>query len=464
LRLAKMAKRIFVLGLDAFDPKLCFEKFKAELPNLSKLMKNSSWGISNSSIPPLSCTAWISFAKGKTPGHSAIQGFTSRKDFAYTDFFVANSTIIEKERLWDILAEQGKKCIVMNVPVTFPPYDVNGIMVSSFLTPNADKEYCYPKEIKQEINEIANGYVIDVKGFKKKPKNVVLKELKGMEEKRFKVAKHFIENKDWEFFIFVTTGTDRIHHAFWADMDETHPDHKADTEFKDAILSYYKFIDEKIGEVASLLGEEDVLLIMSDHGAREMHGFVNVNEFFIKEGYMKMQEYPSEPTLFNETKVDWNNTKVFCTGNYIARIFVNLKGREPQGIVKKEDYEKFRDEIKEKLLTIRDEQGKKMNTKVFKREEVYKGKYVASQPDLIIYFDDLKWGANQMIGFNELFSHNADKGRNSANHYHKGMFLLHNAGLEAGKRSEINLIDLMPTIIRLLDCEVPTAVEGKSLV
>ena len=459
-----MAKRVFVLGLDAFTPQLCFEQFKDQLPNLSALMEESAWGRSNGVVPPLSCTSWVAFAKGRNPGASAFHGFTTRKNFSYTDFFVANSTVIEKERIWDILKGAGKKSIVVNVPVTYPPYDVNGIMISSFLTPGADRDYCFPKEVKEEINKIADGYMIDVENFKKKPKDIVFNELIEMEEKRFKVTKDFIKNKDWDFFIMVTTGTDRIHHAFWADMDESHPDHKADTKFKNAIFDYYKFIDKKIGEVKEALDEDDVLLIMSDHGAREMHGFFNVNQWLIQEGYMKLLETPDQPTLFREAKVDWANTKVFCTGNYIARIFINLKGREPEGIVDESEYNALIEEVKEKLLAVRDEAGDEMQTLVFKKEEVYSGKHVNVQPDLVVMFDDLKWGANQMIGHKTLFSHTADKGRNSANHYRKGMFLLNNAGLAPGKTDDINLIDLMPTILKIMGVDIPKEVEGKPIV
>ncbi len=458
-----MVKRVFVLGLDAFTPELCFKRFRDEMPNLSALMEKSAWGISNGVTPPLSCTSWVAFAKGKNPGESAMQGFTSRKDFAYNKFFVANSTIIEKERIWDILSKQGKRCIVINVPVTYPPYDVNGIMISSFLTPNEDREYCYPREIKEEIDRIADGYVIDVKGFKKKPKDIVFRELIEMEEKRFKVTKEFIKSKEWDFFIMVTTGTDRIHHAFWADMDEGHPDHKKDTPFKDAIKDYYRFIDEKIGEIAELLGKEDALLVMSDHGARDMHGFVNVNEWLIKEGYMEMLEYPKEPTLFDEAKIDWGNTRVFCTGNYIGRIFINLKGREPKGIVDERDYKALREEVREKLLGIRNEDGEKMDTMVFRREEIYSGKHLEMQPDLIVHFDDLKWGASQMIGFGKLFSHTADKGRNAANHYRRGMYLLKAEGVKPGKGKDVDLIDLMPTVLKLMNEKIPQDVEGKPI-
>jgi len=459
-----MTRRVFVLGLDAFSPQLCFEKFKGEMPNLSRLMEQSAWGKSNSSIPPLSCTAWVSFAKGRNPGASGIQGFTTRKNFSYTNIFVANSTVIEKERIWDILAKAGKKCIAVNVPVTYPPHDINGIMVSGFLTPDEDRDYTYPKEIKEEINKIAQGYVIDVKGVRSKEKEALLKELLESEEKRFKVAKEFIQKKEWDFFIFVVMGTDRIHHAFWADMDETHPEHDPKTKFENAIRDYYVFIDKKIGEVAKLLEKDDVLLVMSDHGSRDMHGFFNVNEWLIKEGYLKLKSYPKEATVFPELDFDWKNTKVFSTGNYMARIFLNLKGREKEGIVEESEYEMLRNEIKERIMKARDENGKPMQNMVFKREEAYAGKYVEMQPDLIAYFDDLKWGTNPMVGSGKIFSHKTDWGKNSANHYRKGMWVLHNAGLKEGKHKDIELIDLMPTVLKLLGTEIPKEVEGKAIV
>ena len=459
-----MGKRVFVLGLDAFEPSLAFEKFAGDMPNLTRLREKSVWGRSRSTLPPLSCTAWVAFAKGKNPGQSGFHGFTSRDGFAYDRFFVANTTIIEKERIWDILKAQGKKSIVINVPVTYPPYDVNGIMVSCFLSPSDESEYCWPREIKKEINDIAKPYVIDVKEFKVKPKEIVFKELIDMEERRFKVAKEFIMKKQWDFFIMVTTGTDRVHHAFWADMDETHPDHKKDSRFKEAIRDYYKFIDREIGEIEKALGKEDAIVIMSDHGAGPMHGFFNLNDWLVREGYMRLLEKPEKPTRFEEAKIDWKNTRVFCTGNYVGRVFINLKGREPQGIVDQKDFDKLREEVREKILAIKSERGEKMGSTVLKKEEIYSGKHVGMQPDLVVMLDGLRWGVNQMIGYNSVFSHTAEKGRNASNHYMHGMFLIYNSGAKPGKSRDIDLIDLMPTILKIMGAKIPADVEGKPII
>ena len=462
-----MEKKVFVLGIDSFEFTLAFENWAEHLPNLSALRKKSIWGKMQSAIPPLSCTAWVSFARGKNPGQSNFHGFMSRKNFSYNDFQIVNSTLIEKDRVWDILGNAGKKVIVINVPVTFPAYSVNGIMVSSFLTPNTDSNFTYPAEIKNELAQLTgDNYLLDVRDFKRMPKDELLEQLYLMAEQKFSVVEKFLKEKEWDFFILGIMATDRLQHAFWADMDSGHPAHDPNSEYKDAIFDYYKMLDKKIGELLELLDENTALVLMSDHGGKRMNGFFNINQWLAEKGYLKVNKMPETPAAFEDADINWQETKVFATGNYIARIFLNVKGREPNGMIERDtEYESLRNEIIAELGKVTTPDGTPLNPTVYKREEIYgkNAKYLEMQPDLVAHFSDFQWGANQMLGHKTLFSQAAEKGRNMSNHYRNALYAVYNSGAEP-REQDIKIIDLAPTIFKLMNVPIPVDMEGKSVV
>ena len=218
-----------------------------------------------------------------------------------------------------------------------------------------------------------------------------------MTEKRFRLTRHFIRSKEWDFFMVVEMGTDRIHHAFWKYFDEEHPKYISGSQYRDAILNYYKYLDDEIGETLKLLNDDTLILIVSDHGAKKMVGGICINEWLIQNGYLKLVQYPAESTPFNKLIVDWENTMVWGGGGYYGRIFMNVKGREPGGIIAPQHYEHFRNELIRKLEDLRDEKGRNIHTRVFKPEDIY-SECKGIPPDLIVYYGDLFWRSIGSVG------------------------------------------------------------------
>lgn len=247
--------------------------------------------------------------------------------------------------------------------MTYPPKPVNGCMVTCFMTPDTKSQYTYPAGLKAEVEGITNGYILDVDEFRSEKKEYILKKIYDMTEKRFKLTKKYIHSREWDFFMMVEMGPDRIHHAFWKYFDETHPKHPSGSEYKDAILNYYKYLDKEIGETLALLDENTMVLIVSDHGSKKMVGGICINEWLIQNCYMKLVEYPKTTTPFNKLMVDWKNTSVWGEGGYYGRVFLNVQGREPHGVIPKHNYENFRNELIRKLEDLRDENGNNINTK-----------------------------------------------------------------------------------------------------
>ena len=268
--------------------------------------------------------------------------------------------------------------------------------------------------------------MFDVENFRSDDKERLLKDLYEMEEKRFTVAKHLLTEKEWDFFMMVVMGTDRLHHAFWAHHDKTHFKHDPNSKFVNAIRDYYKFIDKKIEELINILPENTEILIVSDHGVKKMEGGIAINDWLIQKGYLVLKEKPQKPTrigkLISEDKIDWSKTKAWGMGGYYGRIFLNVKGREPQGIIPKEKYEEVRDQLIKDLSEITDENGRNIGTVSFKPEEVYE-KTNNIPPDLIVYFGNLDWRSMGTVGNETIWLHENDTGPDDANHAQYGMIL-----------------------------------------
>jgi predicted AlkP superfamily phosphohydrolase/phosphomutase len=331
------------------------------------------------------------------------------------------------------------------------------------MTPDTKCDYTYPHELKAEVESVSNGYILDVEEFRSDNKDPILKTIYDMTEKRFRLTRHFIRSKEWDFFMVVEMGTDRIHHAFWKYFDVEHPLHIPGSQYEDAILNYYKYLDDEIGETLKLLSDDTLILIVSDHGAKKMVGGICINEWLIQNGYMKLAQYPSETTQFNKVIVDWENTMVWGEGGYYGRIFMNVKGREPSGIIAPQHYEHFRNELIRKLEDLRDENGRNINTKVFKPEDIYT-ECNGIPPDLIVYYGDLSWRSIGSVGNRTIWASENDTGPDDANHSQYGIFIMRNGKSQYGVRREgVTLYDVAPTILNYMGVKVPEDMEGEAL-
>jgi predicted AlkP superfamily phosphohydrolase/phosphomutase len=155
---------------------------------------------------------------------------------------------------------------------------------------------------------------------------------------------------------------------------------------------------------------------------------------------------------------------VWSEGGYYARVFFNVKGREPNGVIAPEDYEKFRDEIKTKLEATVDDKGRLMGTLVYKPEEIYKTvRNVA--PDLIVHFGGLYWRSIGGVGYPTVHVQENDTGPDDCNHGQMGSFILvaSNSPLQ-GELAGVHILDLAPTLLELSGYDIPNSMQGKSLV
>jgi predicted AlkP superfamily phosphohydrolase/phosphomutase len=378
---------------------------------------------------------------------------------------IASSRSITEPAIWDQLACEGKRSIIVGVPPGYPPRRINGISVSCFLTPDTDKStFTHPAELSQEIRQLVGHYPVDVQGFRTDNKAWLRDEIFAMSRTQFQVVRHLLRTKEWDYFHFVDIGLDRIHHGFWKYHDPLHILHEPNSVFRSAIHDYYRHLDEEVGPILDLLNDDTVVLLVSDHGAQRLDGGFCVNEWLVREGLLVLNNYPHEITPFPNLDIDWEHTRVWSEGGYYARVFLNVKGREPQGTIERADYESFRSEIKAKFEGTTDAHGNLLGTLVFKPEEIYhKVQNVA--PDLIVHFGGLYWRSIGGVGYPTIHVLENDTGPDDCNHAQFGAFILAapNSPLQ-GEVSGAHLLDMAPTLLDLGGYEIGQSMQGRSLV
>ncbi|MCD6194027.1 MAG: alkaline phosphatase family protein [Candidatus Aminicenantes bacterium] len=453
-----MKRKVLIIGLDCATPQIVFPQ-SDKLPVLSQLMREGISGPLRSADPPITIPAWMVMSTGQDAGRLGLYGFRHRQDYSYHKIWIATSYSIKKKTIWDYVAQAGGQSVLVGIPPSYPPKPVAGHLISCFITPDEDKEFTYPQELGEEIISKFGRYMFDVE-FRTDKKDELLENVYRMTRKRFEVLNYLISTKPWDLFMFVEIGLDRIHHAFWKYMDKQHHLYTPGNPYEDAILNYYRELDSLVGELISHVDKDTVILVVSDHGAKRMKGAFCINEWLIEQGYLVLKEEPTEPTSFDKLEVDWSRTKAWGWGGYYARIFLNIAGREQQGIIPPEDYEKEREILLEKILKISGPQGETWQTRVIKPQEYFQ-ELNGDYPDLMVYFDELYWRSAGTLGHGTMYLEENDTGPDDAVHDFEGIFILYDPQEKAGRSVKASILDIAPTVLDKLGLPIPADLKGK---
>jgi len=492
--------KVFVVGIDGGCPELIRDwTEKGELPNIKMLMKDGASGELWSTIFPMTSTAWASFMTGKNPGKHGIFDFIIRERNSYR-FYPITSYPRKGEIIWNLIGGMNKRTTIVNVPLTYPPYIANGALISGYPTPESKKDYTFPKELLTEIENEIGDYHIQYKiEFNDNNGREFLDHVKYIVEKRALATKYLMNHKKWDFFMVHFQATDWIQHLFWKYMDENHPDHNSNSPIylKNAVLSIYRCVDRKIGEFLNELDGETYKIVMSDHGFGCLNKVVYLNNFFRRIGVLhfkksfkyflfklgftreniynsllklnlaslipKYRDKKSEVFRFflGLSDVNWNRTKVFSVGSN-GQIFINLKGREPDGIVENgEEYSRLREEMIRILERLKDpENNQRIFDKIYRKEEVYSGPYAYKAPDIVglmtRYNQELNFNSTKILGTSPEFL--------SGYHRMNGFILLNGPEVRKEREvSDVRIVDIAPTILYLMNVPIPEDMDGRPI-
>lgn len=455
--------RTLVLGLDSVPPELLFGRFLPRMPNIRALMARGVYGTLKSCDPPITVPAWAVMFTGMDPGTLGIYGFRHRRPGTYWDNYSPTPQMLPYPPVWETLSRLGKRVAIVGMPPGYPPPRVNGVYISDFLTPDDAKDFVQPPELADEIQAIAGDYRFDVT-FRADDRARIGAELMDMTRKRWAVARHLWSKEKWDFFAIHEIGPDRIHHTFWKYFDPASPRYESNVEFVKIVDDYYELLDEEIGKLLNLVGHEVTTFVLSDHGSQMMDGCFCINEWLLDRGYLALSgPRPPKGTPIEKAGVDWSRTQAWGAGGYYARIFFNVKGREPEGIVAPAEVNGLLEKMARELAQVRLPSGAPLDPDVRLPSKIYR-EVRGDAPDAMVYFGDLKWRSAGTLGYGTFFLRENDTGPDDSVHSFDGVYLMVEPGRDgAGPQGPKSIIDIAPTVLKRMGVEPPARMQGRAI-
>lgn len=415
---------MLVLGLDSLPPKVLYEGYGQGLNIVREIVNDGRRYVLRSCHPPITIPAWLVMFTGKSPGELGIYGFRHRRPGDVGSSYIVDSRFVKEPTLWDLAGKAGRRVGIVGVPPSYPPKPVKGFLITDFTTPGPDKLYTFPPWLKRELEEIFGPFIFDVV-YRSYDKDRVASELLKMVEQHLAVVKYLLSKKAWDLFVYVEIGVDRAHHAFWKYFDDSHPKYQQHPVYSTVIPRVYEAIDKALGEILKIVPRDTIIVVASDHGVKPMKGAFVINQWLEEQGYLKLREKPRRPGQdLDSSMIDWDHTIAWGWGGYYSRIFINLEGREPRGIVKKWEYEDVVKQLKKDIEKIRGPNGEPWRNLVYIPHELYP-EVRGDAPDLMVYLDDLNWRPAGTVGWDTLYLPENDRGPDDAVHDWFGVFTIY---------------------------------------
>ncbi len=505
--MTQIKRKTAVFGLDGLTFDLLQPWLdKGHMPNLAKLLREGANGRLRSTIPPVSASAWASFATGCNPGQHGLVDFTYPAADGYA-VNVSNGRTRSAPALWEIVGQARGQVGVVSLPMTYPPQPVNGFMVCSFLTPDSNSRFTHPDALQEEIATTVGNFPLQMSenGRGRNPRRFI-RSCKQMEIDRAQTVKHLLQNKPWDLFIYVFETTDNLQHEMWHLLDKNHPRYDAlqAADLLPEVLDYYNTVDHLLGEMMALVPDDALVVALSDHGFGPFHKFFHVNNWLAAHGWLKFKRTPLTLlkraafklgiTPLNALKwvmafrlsylrknvkrgrgdrflrllflsfhdVDWARTKAFSVGNF-GQVYLNVQGKRPSAPVTPADYETLRDEIAKAALELHDPVDGRVIQHVYKREEIFHGHRLEQLPDLILHTDRAQFVSfgHADFGSNQVLEPSIGQ---TGHHHMIGILGLKGPGIQpALTLQNASLMDVAPTILHYMGLPVPDHMDGQIL-
>jgi predicted AlkP superfamily phosphohydrolase/phosphomutase len=505
--------KVFVLGLDGATWDLVKPLADAgDLPNLARLMGQGTSGTLQSVFPPLSPVAWTGIMTGKNSGKHGIFEFL---EYSHDPLHgrVNSSRAIQTELVWEVAGRHGKSTIAGGVPMSYPARKAPGFYLGDFLSPADAPDFASDKAIFAELEQAIGGPYRPWSTTVHDGGNEAgaLKDLTEFLDHHLKAVRFLMNRCPWDLFMFDLMATDRIQHELWHAWEPTHREAKGRdlSSIKAGYVEFWKKLDEGVGAIEAELPPDTTLLLISDHGFGPIEWYVNFNVWLLERGDIALQnsfyvkqkkwfydrgvtpewfynmmvklglaeqrvgrfrgkqtgglERMAESAFLSKRHIDWSKTKAYAQGNF-GQIFVNQKGRQPQGCVDPKDVRALLDDLKAGLLAIpHPETGEPLVEKVLEREDLYEGPHAHLAPDLTVVLRDWRYRTIGLHDFttNKLISPSFGP---TGDHRMEGVLIASGAGVRQGATLQpANLLDIAPTVLHLLGVPVPGDMDGRVL-
>ncbi len=505
-------RRVMVIGLDGATLDLIRPwAEQGELPTFKKLMQSGAYGALRTIRPPITPTAWSSFLTGTNPGKHGLFDFTGHKKNSY-ETYVANASHRHGPSVWRLLSEAGYRVVVFNVPLTYPVEQVNGAMISGLSTPASAKDASWPRELQAEVEKAIPEFNFAPPGmFSPGQELQFVQDVRSLIQTNLKVTRYLMNRQPWDFLVSIFMSSDIMSHFMWRNMETgaaAYPEPMRAT-LANAIKDCYRDLDHAVGELIQEVGEDTNVVIMSDHGFGPMESYMSVNAWLIERGYIQFKRNPlsqlrymlyrlgftplnfygflrklgfgntmrsqvrKNTTIIQRVNrnlflsfrdVDWSRTRAYSNG-YSGPVFVNLKGREPQGIVAAgAEYDRVLEQLIADLKQLKEPgTGQPFVGEVYRGKELYHGDHMEQSPDLLFFPRDWKYAGLGLVEFptNRWLSPSPDR---SGNHRMDGIVFLSGPGIRGASQIQgASIMDIAPTVLALMGVPIPESMDGRVL-
>ena len=500
-----VGRRVVILGLDGGTWDVLDRFIEAGLmPNLARLVERGHDAVLTSTDPPITPVAWSSFATGMDPGRHGVFGFLSPRDDpgSYSPP-PARSTTVRQPTLWRRASDAGLRTVVLSVPLTYPAEPVNGYMVTGMFTPGRGPGCTHPEGLSERLQAAGAlpKFQLDFTRRRERGRGdaELRRALAGDAEEYFRDldetqdlllgAARYLTREPWDLLVAVMIGTDRLQHVMWDRVAAYESDPESAVSRR--IASFYRRTDAAIGEFAGMAGEDGNLVIMSDHGFGPCAGRFAVGRWLVEQGYSVYRprraygvarrivrrlglrrvvrrtlgsRASSSAVRSQFVPLDWERTRAyFMSGTYGVR--ANLCGRESHGIVEPGgEFDALIDELRERLLDAVDPTcGERVFADARRSSDVYRGAESSWAPDLVLE-PNPKMGYALIAGDLGRPGLVLPSAKSRGSHRPEGMLLISGRSVRPSeRRSTASIVDVAPTVMRLLGVPASSGMDGRVL-
>jgi predicted AlkP superfamily phosphohydrolase/phosphomutase len=468
--------RVTLIGLDGGNlPLIQSGCDSGRLPGFASLMRDGAWGAIRSTTPPVSPTAWTSIFTGANPGKHGIFGFVTRRTGSYLPR-PFSSVDVNSPYVWKLLSERGIKSAWLSIPFAYPPEPIEGALITGLGTPSKSSNFTYPPELRERIIKEYPDFDVDFNEDQIELSHDITKSLPKIEEvtqANIKLFKELRANKEYRLVAAVFRATDVLQH------------YVSDPE---ALMKYFQTFDKLIQECRDTSDEDEVIIVCSDHGFRPVHTSFYVNNWLEALGLLRLKPKPFLASLgvnvetiqkaltslglknfmwkikrsglaeimlkvmpsedYLGTNIDWAQTQAYYLGNEGGAIYINVRGREPDGIVEKgASYEELVDNIVAEALRVVDPKlGKRVLAHAYRARDIYSGT-LNQAPDILLEESE---GYAVAGGYNYADRFFGDVKSKIGDHSMNGILFMVGKGVKQTKIEGARLIDMSPTILWIL--------------
>lgn len=447
------------------------------MPFVRELLQDGASGVLRSTIPPYTPTAWTSIVTGVNPGRHGVFGFTRWTDDGRE--ILVDSTVCRCKTVWDYMTEQGRPSIVVNVPITYPPRNIEGVMVSGMGTPKDASVIAAPREWQSRIEEIVPGYVPDVSigqsvtGSESNALAAVDRIERSLSQ-RLTLTEHLLAKEPWEFAMVVLEAPDRLQHLFWKQLEPSAP---ASLQ-KDRLLRVYRKLDEGMRRLVKVAGRDGpvVVVVVSDHGFQSLEWNLFINNHLIRSGLLTLKKRSSLVRIARTLpgplrrvagplagrmlgvgsvsiadEIDWERTTAFSGRVFEQGVYIKNGDGIPAAV---------HAEVRAALERLRGPDDRQVVSEILEREEIYSGPRVKDAPAL---FPRLGLPGVMMAGS---LSHRELWDRQPGpfgTHHDDGVIIAAGPGVAKTNALLADAQDVAPTLLQLLGGPLPSGLDGSAI-